>query len=219
MENNSGDDITEVRREEENKNRWRKLGSIVGVILLVLLGRTIIYEFIWPHFVTPYAIKDLTENIELPYEFGVAASEYDIKKEWIEDEDDLGFYIKTNSGDVCTFTRYPDYADSVKFTGYYTSNRDTALFGLKVGDSFVKVDTHLKKHGYKCSDSGAGYYDYERVRINISLYVTSIENEMVDVGNVGIRRVVEYWVDLISTDKHIKDIINSGERGGQWKEI
>ena len=200
MEDNFDEDFNEVK----NKNRLRKLGSIIGILLLILFAGTIIYEFIWPHFVTPYALKDLNENIELPYEFGVAASEYDIKKEWIEDEDELSFYINTSTGDVCTFTRYPDYADSVKFTGYYTSNRDIALFGFKVGDSFEKVDKYLKKHGYRCYDSGAGYYEYERGRINIRLYVTSIENEMVDVENNEIKRVVEYWVDLISTDKQHK---------------
>ncbi|MBS5931765.1 MAG: hypothetical protein KIC94_02725 [Clostridiales bacterium] len=204
MEDNFDEDFNEVKSKEKNKNRLRKLGSIIGILLLILFAGTIIYEFIWPHFVTPYALKDLNENIELPYEFGVAASEYDIKKEWIEDEDELSFYINTSTGDVCTFTRYPDYADSLKFTGYYTSNRDIALFGFKVGDSFEKVDKCLKKHGYRCYDSGSGYYEYERGRINIRLYVTSIENEMVDVENNEIKRAVEYWVDLISTDKQYK---------------
>lgn len=204
MEDNFDEDFTEVKRNEKNKNRLRKLGSIIGIILLILFAGTIIYEFIWPHFVTPYAIKDLNENIELPYEFGVATSEYDIEEKWIEEVDEFGFYVNTSIGDVFTFTRYPDYADSVKFAGYYTSNRDIALFGFKVGDSYEKADKYLKEHGYRCYDSSSGYYEYERGRINIRLYVTSIENEMVDVENNEIKRVVEYWVDLISTDKQHK---------------
>ena len=83
MEDNFDGDIIEVNRKDKNKNRWIKLGSIVGVILLILVGGTITYEFIWPHFVTPYAIKDLNENIELPYKFGAEADEYDVEQEWI----------------------------------------------------------------------------------------------------------------------------------------
>ena len=204
MEDNFDEDFTEVKRNEKNKNRLRKLGSIIGIILLILFAGTIIYEFIWPHFVTPYAIKDLNENIELPYDFGVAASEYDIDEKWIEDVDEFCFYVNTSIGDVFTFTRYPDYADSVKFAGYYTSNRNIALFGFKVGDSFEKADKYLKEHGYRCYDSDASYYEYERGRINISLYVTSSVTEMVELENISRKKVAKYWVDLISTDKQHK---------------
>ena len=81
------------------------MGSIVGVILLLLVEGTITYGFIWPHFVTPYAIKDLNENIELPYEFGVAVSEYDIEEKLIEDVDDLGFILIRAQG---TYSRLQD---------------------------------------------------------------------------------------------------------------
>ena len=54
-----------------------------------------------------------------------------------------------------------------------------------MGDSFEKVDKYLKKHGYRCYDSGVGYYEYERSRINISLYVTRIENEVIGIENIS----------------------------------
>ena len=80
MEDNFDEDFNEVKRKEKNKNRLRKLGSIIGILLLILFAGIIIYEFIWPHFVTPYAIKDLNENIELPYEFGVPLANMILKR-------------------------------------------------------------------------------------------------------------------------------------------
>ena len=46
MEDNIDEDFTEVKRKEKNKNRLRKLGSIIGITLMILFAGIIIYEFI-----------------------------------------------------------------------------------------------------------------------------------------------------------------------------
>ena len=206
MEDNFDEDFNEIKRKDKIKNRLRKLGSIIGILLLILFAGTIIYEFIWPHFVTPYAVKDLNNNIELPYEFGAEADEYDVEQEWIgdEDEEDMVFYIDKSNGDAFQFARYPDYADSVKFTSFYTCNKEVELYGFKVGDSSEKADKQLKEHGYKCIDISGGYYNYERGRINISFNVSIVTEENNEGNSFTEERVVEYWVELASTDKQHK---------------
>lgn len=148
----------------------------------------------------------MNNNIELPYEFGAEADKYDVEQEWIgdEDEEDMVFYIDKSNGDAFQFARYPDYADSVKFTSFYTCNKEMELYGFKVGDSSEKADKQLKEHGYKCIDISGGYYNYERGRINISFNVSIVTEENNEGNSFTEERVVEYWVELASTDKQHK---------------
>ena len=202
MEDNFDEDFNEVKRKEKNKNRLRKLGSIIGILLLILFAGIIIYEFIWPHFVTPYAIKDLNENIELPYEFGVAASEYDIDEKWIDRRDEIGFFFESDEGDVFGFSGFPDNSCSFKFTYYYTDNSKTSLFGFKVGDSLEKADEQLRKHKYKRTRSESSWSTYEKGRIEIYVFFKSSDNTTSEyIKNV---EVIKYWIEISSTDKQHK---------------
>ena len=204
MEDNFDEDFTEVKRKEKSKNRLRKLGSIVGVILLILLGGAIIYEFIWPHFVTPYAINDLNENIELPYEFGVAASEYNIDEKWIDRRDEIGFFFDSDEEDVFGFSGFPDYSCSFKFTYYYTDNSKTSLFGFKVGDSLEKADEQLRKHKYKRTRSESSWSIYERGRIEIYVYFKLSDNSYTTSKYIKNVEVIKYSIEISSTDKQHK---------------
>ncbi|SHM22633.1 hypothetical protein SAMN02746066_01252 [Anaerosporobacter mobilis DSM 15930] len=206
MEENLNQNIAKAKRKDESRNRKGKLELIAVLIVLALLGGAMIYEFIWAHVIEPYAIKDLNNNIELPYEFGAEADKYDVEQEWIgdEDEEDMVFYIDKSNGDAFQFARYPDYADSVKFTSFYTCNKEVELYGFKVGDSSEKADKQLKEHGYKCIDISGGYYNYERGRINISFNVSIVTEENNEGNSFTEERVVEYWVELASTDKQRK---------------
>nr|WP_294492316.1 hypothetical protein [uncultured Anaerosporobacter sp.] len=204
MEDNFDEDFTEVKRKEKNKNRLRKLGSIIGITLLILFAGIIIYEFIWPHFVTPFAIKDLNENIELPYEFGVAASEYDIDEKWIDRRDEIRFFFNSDEGDVFGFSGFPDYSCSFKFTYYYTDNSKTSLFGFKVGDSLEKADEQLRKHKYKRTRIDSYYSIYERGRIEIYIYFKLSDNSYTTGEYIKNEEVIKYWIEISSTDKQHK---------------
>ena len=59
MEGNSNQNIAKARRKDESRNRKGKLELIAVLIVLALLGGAMIYEFIWPHDVAPYAKKEL----------------------------------------------------------------------------------------------------------------------------------------------------------------
>ena len=204
MEDNFDEDFTEVKRKEKNKNRLRKLGSIIGITLMILFAGIIIYEFIWPHFVTPFAIKDLNENIELPYEFGVAASEYDIDEGKSDRSDDVSYYIESGDRETYGFSGYPDYACTYRFTYFDSSNPKTTLFGFKVGDSMEKADKQLRKHKYTrgiIDESGCIYY---RGKIEIYIDIFLIDNSYNVKDYIKNGEVISYSIEIRSTDKQRK---------------
>lgn len=204
MEDNLIRDISKEKRKHGNKNRIGKIGVIIGLILVVWFGRTIIYEFIWPHFVTPYAIEDLNKNIELPYEFGTAADEYDIDEKWIDRRDEISFYFGDDNGDEFGFSGYPDYASTFKFTYYYTSNYKTSLFGFKVGDSMEKADKQLRKNKYKREKIDENWGIYTRGRIEIYIYIRLNDNSCNTREYIKNGEVIEYSIEIGSTDKQHK---------------
>ncbi|ROR25329.1 hypothetical protein EDD66_11191 [Mobilisporobacter senegalensis] len=159
------------------------------------------YKIISPFYIIPSEIKELNENINIPFKFATPLEEYDFEEgEWERIEDYCKIFYSGSKGDYLRFNGYPDLSSTYKFTGIITDNPEVSFFGIHIGDEMAIAKDILKKYGYKCYNDDMSYEYYKGgIEFNVGVkrifYGTDTE-EYVDetVENISIQIDSTDWL-------------------------
>jgi hypothetical protein len=151
-------DETEKRRDKKKSSKAEKI--VWGIMLLIVVG--FIYYEVSPFFILPNEVRELNQNLDLPFDFGVPLEQCDFTGGgWKKEQVYNGVLYEKTDSEYFIFRGFPDLSTSYKLINYWTDNSKTLVFGFRVGDSMKKVKRLLKKHGYKQisqEDCPSGYH-------------------------------------------------------------
>lgn len=164
---------------KQNNIEFKKKNFKIIVILCFVFGILvfIIYKILTPISIIPIEIHELNENVNIPYKFATPLENYSFDSEiWEQSSEYNSISFKKDEYECFTFEGYPDYADSYKFTNYWSNNPDTSIFGIHVGDNLESIDKIMKNYGYWQEDNLSSYIKYTKGRVSIWIKIETLSS-------------------------------------------
>lgn len=196
----SGEVIKRKRKRSDNQlgdirtNHIKKIATLVICFFLFLM-----YYIISPFFILPQEIRELNDNINLPFKFGDSMNNFDLS-DYEQDWENYSYQLNHKMDNfIIRFEGFPDASNEYKLVSYATSENKFSLFNMHIGEPIKSFDKKIKKKGYKITDISEDSVTYRKGRIIIYIDIDTNDYKM----NGHVSRIYIYinntdWLHKVS---------------------